>query len=200
MSDLGACCHAFFLILHDDVGAHAGYYSLAAAKRVGPKGRVYAFEPDPMNRQLLERSKQRNSFPQLLISGQAVGAARGRRNFYLTNNSLCQGFFVHPFPGVEVVRTTKVEEVSLDEAIPLPVDLVKIDVEGAELDVLEGMTAIIKQSPALAVLVEWNPSCLRAAGRAPMELPNRLNALGFNQIKVLDDGTGRILELPPVVH
>jgi hypothetical protein len=66
------------------------------------------------------------------------------------------------------------------------VDLVKIDVEGAEYEVLDGMRRILAENRRLAILAEWNPLCLRAAGADGAGLPARLAAEGF-ALEVLDD-------------
>ena len=66
-----------------DVGAHVGYYALLAAKRVGPQGKVYAFEPDPTNYALLLKNIELNGYRNILTTGEAVSDRVGTATLYL---------------------------------------------------------------------------------------------------------------------
>ncbi len=79
-----------------------------------------------------------------------------------------------------------------------PVDVVKIDVEGAEPEVLQGMTRILDESKSLSLFVEWNPACLRHGGYDPLDLPAHLQKLGF-EVRVIDDRQEKILDLHQVL-
>ena len=84
------------------------------------------------------------------------------------------------------------EQRPLDELIGGRVDAIKIDVEGAEIEVLEGMAEILRRNRALLVWAEWFPAGMRSAGRDPSELPQFLQACGFDEISVIDEGAKRI--------
>jgi hypothetical protein len=83
----------------------------------------------------------------------------------------------------------------LDEMIPGSVDVVKIDVEGAEVEMLEGAERLLRRSAKAILFVKWNPEGLAAAGHDPADLPARLQALGFSRLRVLDDRAGEEREL-----
>ena len=67
--------------------------------------------------------------------------------------------------------------------------------EGAELEVLEGMGRLLGANAGLSLMVEWNPGCQEQSGHSPSALPERLEALGFS-VQVLDDMFGRTLQVP----
>lgn len=179
-----------------DVGAHIGYYTLLFARSVGKSGSVHAVEPCQENRDLIVENLRLNRYDEVLLHACAAGRSRGTRTFHLTRASDSHGFYPHPL--AETVETVEMPEAPLDELVQGPVHAVKIDVEGAEIEVLEGMRRILAENPSLFLCVEWNPSCMQAAGYDPIELPRWLERAGFGQIRVLDDlerRTGNLRDL-----
>ncbi|HEX6081053.1 MAG TPA: FkbM family methyltransferase [Methylomirabilota bacterium] len=94
-----------------------------------------------------------------------------------------------------VVPDMELRAKPLDEVIPGPVDVVRIDVEGAEIEMLQGAERLLRGSAGAVVFVKWNPGGLAAAGHDPADLPARLQALGFSRLRVLDDRAGQEREL-----
>jgi FkbM family methyltransferase len=178
-----------------DVGAHIGYYTLLAANRVGPRGRVFAVEPAEENLALLRENVARAVAGNVTVLPFAAGGRDAVRSFEITDSSDTHGFYQHPLQ--PTVRTVQVQQRALDGVIEGPLDLVKIDVEGAELEVLAGLTRILARGRRLALVVEWNPACLERAGRNALDLPAVLEALGFG-LEVLDDAAGRVRPLAEV--
>lgn len=176
-----------------DVGAHIGYFSLLLARLVGERGHVYAVEPAEENVRFLERNLAANGLGNVTLLPVAAGSERRRRTFRLTGSSDSHGFYDHPL--AETAATLDIDEAPLDDLIAGPVDIVKIDVEGAELEVLGGMRRLLEESPTVRLVVEWNPACLRAAGHDPGRLPLELRERGF-KLTVLDERTasGRAVE------
>jgi len=168
-----------------DIGAHVGYYTLVAAQAVGPSGKVHAFEPCAETLSLLRRNVRANGFENVEIHPYAAGSSDSRRILHVTGSSDSHGLFPHPL--TETVRTTEVRTVAVAQVVSGRADLVKIDVEGAEFEVLEGMRDLVSGEDPSVLIVEWNPACLRNAGRDPLELPRCLEGLGFTNISVLDD-------------
>lgn len=141
-----------------DVGANIGFFSLLAARRVGEQGRVYAFEPVPENANAIARSARLNNFDTIEVFSKAVGAANGRCELMLAHHI---GGAVLASAGVppDMRGHVEVSVTTLDDVIaerPLrPPSLVKIDVEGAEIDVLNGMQATLrKHRPAVVYEVD----------------------------------------------
>ena len=138
-----------------DVGAHVGMYSVAAARALGPRGRVLAFEPNPAARRQLEANVALNGCENVLVSDAAVTAEPGEALLHVpatddpSFSSLGGGRFAEGEP-VRVPTTTLDAEV---EARGLAPAFVKVDVEGGELGVLAGAARTLAHGPVLLVEV-----------------------------------------------
>ncbi len=171
-----------------DVGAHVGGYALAASRLAGPSGRVFALEPDPENFALLEKNLGLNRRANVVALRVAAGARPGKRSFNLADSSDSNSFYAHPMAGRKAV--VEVDCVTVDDvARGAKVDVVKIDVEGAEPEVLDGMRETLEGNPGLVLFVEFNPCCLRLGGHDPRALLERLRGLGFS-MTLLDERAG----------
>ena len=178
-----------------DVGAHIGFLTLTMAALVGPGGRVYAFEPVPESLRYLRANRRLNRARGVKVVAAAAGpAAAATRTFHVTKSSDCAGFYAHSFS--RTVRTTEVRQLTVDSMVP-HADVVKIDVEGAELEVLEGMPRLLA-SPGIRLLVEWNPGGQAAGGHDLDALPQALLAMGFT-LTVHDNIVGRTLTVDEVL-
>jgi FkbM family methyltransferase len=137
-----------------DVGANVGFFTLCAALLVGSHGYVYAFEPDLANATVARQNVSANSIGHVCICARAVGAQTGLVDLQVSRYSGGHAI-VGATPPPDVVGSVPVEVVSLDDFVKAPgvrgPDFVKIDVEGAELSVLEGM---------VNVLATWQPTLL----------------------------------------
>jgi len=124
-----------------DIGANAGFYSLLMARAVGQDGLVYAFEPQPDNLKFLQRHLQLNRVRNVIARGEAVADFVGEACF-AANRGSYQG-------RLEEDGQLLVPVVSLDHLLDVgrmqPADLLKIDVEGAELGVLKGAQSFLKR-------------------------------------------------------
>jgi FkbM family methyltransferase len=159
-----------------DVGANLGYFTLLAAKWTAPSGRVDAFEPDPINRQRLEQHLQENHLGDRvlihplaassqpgqieLIHPQTAGTNHGMASFYKSLTGEGQTF---------TVPTAR-----LDELLDGAPELIKLDVEGAELSAIEGMEKIVRSSTPPKLIIEHNPLSCAAAGYRPGDIFRRL--------------------------
>ena len=162
-----------------DVGANIGAIAVWAAARVGPGGAVIAIEPAEDNLMVLRENIRANALSQVRVVAGAAGRARESREFYLRGDvSAVNSLFPDSFYA-SVTNVVRVEVDRLDDIVPAGADLVKIDVEGAELDVLDGMPRLLA-SPAIRLIVEWHPVLQQAAGYAADALPRRLLDEGFS--------------------
>jgi FkbM family methyltransferase len=165
-----------------DAGAHVGYYTLLAARHVAPAGKVYAFEPAPANFDLLLRNIQRNEYANVVAVNAALSKGAGQATLYLTGlDNGRHSLFRHGLPqqGSVVVQTTTLDAFLEAEGWPR-VDLVKVDVEGAEADVLKGMEQLLRKPGELKLILEFNPLLLRSAGLDPLQFLNRPADWGFD--------------------
>jgi FkbM family methyltransferase len=140
-----------------DVGANHGYYTLIMADAVGPEGRVIPVEPTPRLADLLRQTLDVNGFPTVTVATVAASGTDGetlqlvippRRSM---NARLSQ--VAGPTDAVVDVETVTVD--ALTREWPR-VDLIKIDVEGAEESVWEGMQRTIADNARLVVILEFN--------------------------------------------
>jgi len=172
-----------------DVGANHGYYTLLAGAAVGPSGRVFAFEPEPRNLDILIRNVQLNSMSDRVeVHSCAVTDARGRTELYLSpRNSLTHTLFPSEQDRASAAHVT-VDAVALDDVIAGSVDFVKIDAEGSEPLIVKGMKGILDRSPDIKVLMEFNPDALRNAGVNPLEFYQSLAKMGLRSRVVTKEG------------
>ncbi len=142
-----------------DIGANVGFYTLVAATRPG-RPAVFAFEPLPRNVQFLHRHASINGLDNVTIVEAAVADTVGTARFdpgpHASMGHLDGG-------GSLAVRSTTIDALVLDEQLPMP-DLIKIDVEGAELQVLTGADRVVRhRRPILYVAthaVSLHAGCL----------------------------------------
>ncbi|MDQ3678315.1 MAG: FkbM family methyltransferase [Actinomycetota bacterium] len=133
--------HVFY-----DVGANIGYFTLVAARLVGPAGRVIAFEPVPWCVDAVAANIALNDLRQAEVRAEAVGDASGRAQLLVVGEA-SQSMLASLHRRADTRERIDVDVVALDDlvstgAIPPP-DVLKIDTEGAEVLVLEGMRETI---------------------------------------------------------
>jgi FkbM family methyltransferase len=149
-----------------DIGANRGAYSLLFAQWVGSSGRVYAFEPAPQSRRGLDRHVCLNHCQRLVsISPKAVSSSSGEVRFRAAGPRGDNRIVTQDDAGGDRidVQTTSIDEFCAQHQ--LAPSLIKIDVEGAELDVLKGARETISsRGGALRVYVEMHPRAWRSFG------------------------------------
>jgi FkbM family methyltransferase len=132
-----------------DIGANVGFYTLLGARRVGSQGRVYAFEPVPANIAALNRNIKLSGFTNVTVFPYAVVDRSRPVTFVLSRESFWGRLSTLP-PPRSAIGTIPVPGISIDEIVAegdmAPPDVVKIDVEGAESDVLRGMLQTLRTS------------------------------------------------------
>lgn len=135
-----------------DAGAFIGRHALAYARAVGPRGRVVAVEPLAANFRLLETNVRLNGYPQVNCVRCALG--RDRRDVWLTyERETSTASVLRDLPHRQWVAQRSLDDVLAELGI-VAVDVLKIDVEGAELDVLEGSLRTLSASPQARLVIE----------------------------------------------
>lgn len=165
-----------------DVGANIGYFSILCSKLVGEHGQVLAFEPNTENARLLLISAAKNQCKNIELFPLALSPTRGKAIFtpYQGSNG---GFVAGDIdraildPNCQIVPT-----MPLDEMVQKHVDLIKLDVEGAEGLVVAGATRIIKESRPI-VTSEYSPEMLgRISGTTPTDYIFQFTSLGYEML------------------
>lgn len=187
-----------------DVGAHIGEHTLLAARAVGSTGEIHAFEPSPETFTLLSANVRANGLRTVTLNQQAVSD---------TSNELAFQVFDEPaisclIPSGGDDRKSKSKQIrvaciSLDhysKSVRVP-NLIKIDVEGAELSVLEGMANLLSIEPlrAPALIFEFSQPNTQRFGYQPDRIVSFLSKFGFNVYSLsphslvpLDPNTGHL--------
>jgi FkbM family methyltransferase len=130
-----------------DVGANVGFFSIIAAKLVGDNGQVYAFEPGSSNAVAVRHNAQLNNFNHIEVIEKAVSDKSGAGQLLLAKYSGGHTLATADAPP-DLAGEVTVDLISIDDLIAqkqiAPPNFVKVDVEGAELNVLKGMKETIK--------------------------------------------------------
>lgn len=128
-----------------DVGSNIGFFAMIAARLVGASGRVYAFEPVPANAECIRANARRNHLANLEVVQAAVGSTTGTARLHLTRHP--GGATLSEDLPTDCTSAIDVPLISLDDLVKAqraePPTVVKIDVEGFELDVLAGMEHLL---------------------------------------------------------
>jgi FkbM family methyltransferase len=163
-----------------DIGANIGYFSLIASGLVGEGGKVYAFEPSPLNLERLRKNIQLNNHQNVLVIPKAVSNNNGT---FLINlpvgpikNSGRSSFRVLEEQSEQVTVETLALDV-LRETIS-KISLVKMDIEGAEEMALSGMEKLIERDQPVIIL-ELSDFYLRQLGSSAESVINFLKNLGY---------------------
>ncbi|HVT39905.1 MAG TPA: FkbM family methyltransferase [Gemmatimonadaceae bacterium] len=175
-----------------DIGAHYGFFSLAAALRVGSEGRVYAFEPAPATLQILRDHVRLNRLDnRMTVVPQVVGDAEGEVKFYFDGTSMSASVGRSNIEELcpqhhDVITETIVPCTTIDafcRAQSIIPGLIKIDVEGAELLALRGAVETLRNVRP-QVLCEIHPLQMMTLGYAVHDLERFLAGVGYTMTRI----------------
>ncbi len=174
-----------------DLGANLGFFSVLAAKAMGPTGRVHAFEPTPATARLLRENVAYNSVEdRVTVVERAVSDHPGAARFSLYSAAQGNQLAVAGSDGAS--GTIEVDVTTLDEyfgALGWPrVDVIKMDVEGVETKVLDGMGELIRRQPRLRLIFEYHLGQLDRAHVSGASLIDKVLELGFDRFEMLFRG------------
>jgi FkbM family methyltransferase len=150
-----------------DIGANIGFFSTLAGRLVGPMGSVWAFEPHPGSADRARRNAKLNSFDHVTVEQAAVGREGGEARLELGDSSAAHR--LTPRGDGPRVRVVSLDAWVAKRRAPLPT-FIKMDVEGSEIDALNGMIGVIKSAlPVILVEIHWRGAACEAFFREHLE-------------------------------
>jgi FkbM family methyltransferase len=171
-----------------DIGANIGYFTMLAASLVGPRGHVLAVEPNSRNMRLLEASRRANHYDHVTLAQTAAGRETG---ILILNTSYSNGTTsappdeLGPLLSAESVPCLRIDALVDADA---PVDLIKVDVEGAEFNALLGAEATIRRCRPF-IVSEFSPAMMPGISHVSgEEYLGWLIALGYELSVVEPEG------------
>ena len=161
-----------------EVGAHHGCSTVVLSHWVGDKGKVVAFEPVPKNCDIIRKQIELNNLKNIVIESKAVGAKIGKTTITGSSNSS-----IVPSSRKQGIQ---VELTCLDQYEHLKPSLLKIDVEGFEVEVLRGATNILAKMPKLAI--EIHTKSLGRYNSSVEDIFNLINSADYVLYVQWEDG------------
>jgi len=175
-----------------DIGAHHGFYTLLASRKVGPKGRVLAIEPSPREREKLCLHLKINRCRNVQIEESGVGENDGTEELHvvLGSETGCNSLRMPAVSGP--TETVPVHIQGLDNMLRrhgiAKVDFVKIDVEGAELSALKGAPQLLSNYPRPVILAEVYDIRTQPWGYEARDIIHYLEGVNYRWFRILPGG------------
>ncbi|HOW43047.1 MAG TPA: FkbM family methyltransferase [Candidatus Omnitrophota bacterium] len=173
-----------------DIGANLGYYVMMEAGLVGPTGMVYAIEPSPGNFSILEKNIALNKAANVQAFNLAISNKVGEAEFFLSELSNLNTF--HPGSANSAVKsknrtnrsiTVKTEDIRTFIVDKRSIDLIRMDIEGHEVEVFENIAeAVVKDGFSAMILFETHISKYNDASHNMRKQLQRLFALGYKPV------------------
>jgi FkbM family methyltransferase len=175
-----------------DIGAHHGFYTLLASYKVGPIGQVIAFEPSPREYQRLLWHLRLNRRKNVLAEPFALGSHEGTTQLFLVRGRDTGCNSLRPPKTADPASPVQVPIVRLDDYLERQgithVDFVKMDVEGAELEVLRGATSLLSRKPRPVWMMEVQDIRTEAFGYSAKDIVEFLRERDFHWFKITQQG------------
>jgi FkbM family methyltransferase len=175
-----------------DIGANIGYYTMLAAQIVGSNGKVYAFEPEPNNFKLLQKNVEYNGYTNAVLVRKAVSNTNGKIKLYLAPSETSTHRIYRNEDHREhiFVDVTTLDQY-FDNMYP-PVDLIKIDIEGAEYGAIKGMENLLRAKEDVNLITEFWPLGLQEFGSSAESFLALLERCGFTTFFEINEGTNSV--------
>ncbi|MFN8255584.1 MAG: FkbM family methyltransferase [Bacteroidales bacterium] len=175
-----------------EFGANIGYYALLASNLVGNNGKIYAFEPSPVNFKELEQNialNKKESYFNLINKG--IGAENTVMKFYISTKGNMSSFIEREESGeIKNIEVIDVQVIKADDYFKdKPLDFVRMDVEGFETDIIKGMHEILSRpgKPA-GLFIEVHSELLHRRNSSAGEFVKHLAGYGYEVEKAFYRG------------
>lgn len=162
-----------------DLGANIGYYTLLFAKLVGSTGMVYAFEPEKTNFDVLLKNCALNGYQNVVAENKAISDTNTPLTFYLSKDNSGDNRL---FGDETSEKAVSVPAVKLDDYFSnanLPINFIKMDIQGAEGRAFQGMKTLMSKTNRLVVFCEFWPYGLAKTGQDPEAFLQLVANYGF---------------------
>ncbi len=170
-----------------DLGANIGYYTLIFSELVGESGKVFSFEPEQKNFELLKRNIEANGCKNVVLEKKLVSNEDGKRILFLEPN----GFVGHTICDFyENAPPIEIESVSLDNYFKNQngkIDFVKMDIEGAEGEAFLGMRRILRKNRNLKIITEFLPEKMELSKVKPKEFLKMIEEENFEVFEICEN-------------
>lgn len=182
-----------------DAGANVGYYTLIASKKIGSDGRIYSFEPVSKTYNRLIENVKLNNFSNIIPIKKALSHTDNQEiELFIADdkNWGMSSIYSHDrFAGYkEIAETLTIDSFIIDNEID-KMDLIKIDVEGSEMDVINGMKdCISKYDPT--ILVEINQDIISKKNDYVESIYDNLKTLGYDAFEIKNSKQIKKLHTP----
>lgn len=155
-----------------EVGANIGYYALMEASIIGDKGKIYAIEPFPPNYELLKRNIELNQYNKIVdLHNIAISDKPGKTKLFLNDkHNLCNMLESAGCEGSVEVETKTLDDFIKGKKLP---DMIRMDIEGYEYYVLDGMKKTLKDCKSCKMFIEVHPFQMMEKGldyKKPLKL------------------------------
>jgi FkbM family methyltransferase len=173
-----------------DLGANVGYYALIEAQRIGKTGKIFAIEPEPGNIDLLKKNIQANDFEDIVSVSQYIIGDQDKmselRISALSNRHSMSTANRYKVQGTDKAITVKIPMIKLDTFMeknniqPKDIDFLRMDIEGYEVMVLQGMSRLLSATTPLKIFIELHPKWYGEWGWTFEKLLNYLGSFSLH--------------------
>jgi FkbM family methyltransferase len=169
-----------------EIGANIGYYTLIEASSIGKNGKIYAIEPFPSNFELLKKNIELNSYNKITeLFNIAISNKTDVTKLYIDNkHNLCNMFESDIKKEFVKVKTKTFDDFIADKKIP---DLIRMDIEGFEYYVIEGMKKTLEKCSSCKIFIELHPFQMEQKGLDYEKPIKTLFQYGFQPIYIIKE-------------
>ena len=166
-----------------EVGANIGYYVKLVANKIGPEGRILAFEPSRVNMKVLRKNIELSSLEDIVkVENVAVGETSGTAELFMMDKANASSLIKRTDSALTQVDSEMVPVVSIDDYLSsydFDFDWFRMDVEGYEFEIVNGMKESIKKSNPKGCFIEVHSSLFPELGHTTMEFLELMKSVGF---------------------
>jgi len=177
-----------------NIGANIGYYTLLAARLVGPKGKVYAFEPDKTNFEIIKKNIRINNYENIIPVNKAVLNKTGKAKLYLSTENKGSHRI---YQAGDSRKYVEIDVVSIDDFFKNKedkVDFILMDIEGSEAKAFEGMKKVLRKNKKVKILTEFWDWAIEKAGDDSQKFIEEIVKTGF-KISYMDEDLKKLVPI-----